>query len=81
MRKKLFALLAAMVLAITLLPACGAQQSAGGGATDDVADQVAFTESELEVISSGEDAPKTLTVRFYEETPSVPYIGLAQYMN
>ena len=42
---------------------------------------VAYTESELELVSSDESAPKTLSVRFYEDAPSVPYIGLAQYMD
>lgn len=39
-----------------------------------------FSDVDLTLLASAEDAPDKLTVRFYEETPNVPYIGLAQYM-
>lgn len=60
-----------------LLPACGAPQDTAGGDVE----QATYTESELTLHASDTDAPKTLAVRFYDDSPSVPYIGLAQYLS
>ncbi len=38
-----------------------------------------YTEKELALITEYEDLPDTVTVRFYETMPNVPYIGIAQY--
>ena len=42
------------------------------------ADDAQYTEKAIPVVKDGEDAGE-LTLRFYEETPHVPYIGLNQY--
>lgn len=77
MRKRIATLFASVVLVFTLLPACGTTQGTTGG----TAEQATYTESELTLHASDADAPKTLAVRFYDDLPSVPYFGLAQYLS
>lgn len=83
MRGKLAAFAVSAALAFTLLPACGAQQGGSTSATSGAAatTQAAYTETELPLVASDESAPKTLAVRFYDDMPSVPYVGLAKYMS
>ncbi|MDO4538647.1 MAG: S41 family peptidase [Coriobacteriales bacterium] len=57
------------VLALTLLIGCTAQPN----------NQASYVERSLKLISTVDNAPSELTVRFYNETPNVPYFGLAQY--
>ena len=40
-----------------------------------------YSETELSLFASAEGAPDKLAVRFYGETPNVPYIGLARYLS
>lgn len=77
MRKRIIALAALFAVALALLPGCkGAQQDTSPKGTKGDG----YTTYELTLSSSDKSAPKTAAVRFYDELPSVPYIGLAQYM-
>ena len=84
MNRKLVTLVACAVLAIAALTACGTAQDSGASsseATSAVSSQGAgYGEVELALFASDEGAPSVLTVRFYDDMPSVPYIGLSQYM-
>ena len=68
-RHALTSLFALLVLAVALLCGCSAAGSA---------ESAHFTETELELFSAREGTPETVAVRFYDETPNVPYIGFAQ---
>lgn len=70
-RHALTSLFALLVLAVALLCGCSAAGSA---------ESAHFTETELELFSAREGTPETVAVRFYDETPNVPYIGFAQYL-
>lgn len=77
MKKRIVALTMLFAFVLALLPGCkGAQQDASSkGVRGD-----GYTIYELTLSASDKSAPKTVAVRFYDDLPSVPYIGLAQYM-
>ena len=86
MGRKLVVLVACVVLAIAALTACSSTQGSGSSSTASSSSAAAsksasYTETDLTLLSSAEGAPAKLTVRFYEDMPSVPYIGLAKYMS
>ena len=82
MNKRVVALVACAVLAIAALTACSATQSSSTSGSSGAAasKSASYTETDLSLLASVEGAPSTLTVRFYDDMPSVPYIGLAKYM-
>ena len=86
MGRKLVVLVACVVLAIAALTACSSTQGSGSSSAASSSSAAAsksasYTETDLTLLSSAEGAPAKLTVRFYEDMPSVPYIGLAKYMS
>ena len=83
MKRRLVALVACVVLAIAALTACSTTQGSDASNSSSAAasKSASYTETDLSLLSSGEGAPSTLTVRFYEDMPSVPYIGFAKYMS
>ena len=64
--KKLLSLLA-MILCVCM-PACAGETESSTG----------FSEKGVPVILEGEDVGE-LTLRFYDETPNVPYLGISAY--
>ena len=83
MKRRLVALVACVVLAIAALTACSTTQGSDASNSSSAAasKSASYTETDLSLLSSVEGAPSTLTVRFYEDMPSVPYIGFAKYMS
>lgn len=55
-------------------PADGQQEPSDGE------EQASFDEREVPLITSDEASPKTMALRFYDACPSVPYLGIAQYL-
>ena len=87
--------IASFALAFMLLAGCAATQdgasqnassqgadvAASSAASSTAIGQASFSETELDLFTSAEGAPDKVAVRFYDESPNVPYIGLARYMS
>ena len=84
--RKTFAVVVYVILAVALLTGCSSSQglSTPGAPSRDTDSlqtlQSDYRDVELRLFTSVGNAPDTVTVRFYEEMPDVPYIGLAHYM-
>ena len=89
MKRLVVASVASLALAVFLLAGCtsssaGSSQgsaSAGSGQASSSATEGSYAEKELTLYASKEGAPDKVTVRYYENAPNVPYIGLAHYLS
>lgn len=83
-----------MLLVCFAVVGCGAPQVQEGDGTDVSEEQQAqtpasegsdegqqsYVERDLAVFATDPTAPKSMTLRFYDECPHVPYIGIARYL-
>ena len=81
--KRLFVVFAAVfALCAMLLAGCGSSQAGSSQSSQSAGSvQQGYIDAELALFASAEGAPDKVPVRFYNETPNVPYIGLARYMS
>ena len=76
-----------VVLAVALLIGCSSLQGlsspdAPSLDTDSVQTvRTGYRDVELRLFALDGDAPDTVSVRYYDKTPNVPYIGLAHYLS
>lgn len=93
MKRLLVALVSSLALCALIFAGCGSSpakspqtaSSQGSGSAESaranyVETPEGFSDVDLTLFASAEGAPDKVTVRFYKQTPNVPYIGLAQYM-